>query len=419
MRTYFIADLNKAQVKNLERDKNVVVVYEKPVVTSPYDLEPTTPSFVNKQGYLDYFNIKYGWNYPGGAGENITIVDVEDGWILDHEDFSFNPYIYDNNGNSLSREDLVTVEKNKSHGTAVLGILGAEANNYGVTGVASFASIKIAVRKPNVGSAILRVLPALRGDIILIETQAKGPNHTNSQVGMIPVELYDSEFNAIKTATANNIIVVEPAGNGSQDLDSSTYSTCDANGLNRGTSYSGYPCFDVRTRDSGAIIVGASRYTSRGPNENTNRGSRIDISAWGENIVTTGYGTLFLPQVNRVSDLRQAYMRTFGGTSGASPIISGIIAQIQGRYKVLHNNRVLTPIGMRGLLKDERYSYESYGNIGRQPDVKLIFDGYLKETTQPNRCGKGVCNNKEECVLVDNVPTCRRIAGTGNPPKKM
>jgi hypothetical protein len=67
-------------------------------------------------------------------------------------------------------------------------------------------------------SAIMTNLVA--GDVILIEQQGVGP------VGeYVPVSWWKPNYDAIRTAVSNGIIVVEAAGNGAQNLDDPIYST--------------------------------------------------------------------------------------------------------------------------------------------------------------------------------------------------
>ena len=81
------------------------------------------------------------------------------------------------------------------------------------------------------------------GDVILLEQQSvQGPQFDpTTGRGLVPIEFEPEVFNAIKAATNKGIIVVESAGNGSENLDRA--------------SYDGK--FDRTKRDSGALIVGA------------------------------------------------------------------------------------------------------------------------------------------------------------------
>lgn len=51
-------------------------------------VDPNDNPLLTKQGYLreEGINAQYAWGFPGGNGANTTLIDVELGWHLDHED---------------------------------------------------------------------------------------------------------------------------------------------------------------------------------------------------------------------------------------------------------------------------------------------------------------------------------------------
>ena len=96
-------------------------------------------------------------------------------------------------------------------------------------------------------------------------------------------------------------------------------------------------------RDSGAIIVTAASSTAPhtrlayGPH-----GRRIDCYAWGQNINTLSSDS---------AGSTTAYTTGFGGTSGASPIITGAALAVQGRAQAQLGFR-FSPRQMRALLSN-------------------------------------------------------------------
>jgi subtilisin family serine protease len=108
-------------------------------------------------------------------------------------------------------------------------------------------------------------------------------------------------------------VVVEAGCNGRYDLDAYT-------------NLSGKRIFDRTSagfRDSGAIMVGAG--SSASPHTRlgfSNHGNRVDCYAWGENIDTA--------DTNDAGTDNTAYTTSFGGTSGASPIVTGAALLVQG-----------------------------------------------------------------------------------------
>lgn len=264
-----------------------------------------TPDFTPLQLYLGDAPIGLGMtaisSVAGARGRGVRLIDIEAGWNWSHEDlpepfYRFGP----------------AIDGWENHGTAVLGELVGKANGRGVEGIvpdlevgaASFSEIGVAAAI-DLASSVLDV-----GDIILIELHAPGPNapHGGGQFGFLPMEYWQDVFDAIRVATANGRIVVEAAGNGQQDLDDPIYG-----GL-----------FDRNVRDSGAVLVAAGTPLDLKAEWFTNHGSRIDLHGWGTSITTTGYGTLHDAGRNAL------YTTGFGGTSGASPMVCGAIASLQG-----------------------------------------------------------------------------------------
>jgi hypothetical protein len=167
--------------------------------------------------------------------------------------------------------------------------------------------------------------------------------------GFVPVEVEQVVFDAIQFATSQGIVVVEAGGNGAVDLD--TFQ--DVNGkqiLNRAST---------NFRDSGAIMVGAA--SSSVPHQRlsfSNFGSRIDCFAWGENIDTCGDGW--------TGTNANAYTTSFGGTSGASPIVTGAALLLQS-WKVKSGESRYSPSTLRALL-----SNPSLNTLSATPDKDMI-----------------------------------------------
>jgi hypothetical protein len=326
-------------------------------MTTVQFVDAVTPNYVSQQGYLNPapggIEAKYAWTLPGGKGQNVTIVDVEYSFNKNHEDLAWKsiPVI---TGQLYVYED---------HGTAVLGELVSQNNTFGVTGIAHLAKAAVAApcsSSSNCGSynpanAInVARTHTVKGDIILIEQQT--PVCGLSNYG--PLEWYQAVYDAIKTSTADGRIVVEAAGNGGVNLD--------------GTSCNNK--FNRKTRDSGAILVGAgatptSSQADRSRLDFSSYGSRVDLQGWGENIVTTGYGDLYTG-----TGKNQWYTSSFGGTSGASPIVTGAaailssIAQQRGMLK--------SPAWIRSTLvstgspQQAAPGFPITQHIGPRPDLK-------------------------------------------------
>ena len=223
------------------------------------------------------------------------------------------------------------------------------------------------------------------GDIILIEQHYPGPDGGNtcpnicncSQFAWVAMENFQADFDAIRHATARNIIVVEAAGNGQMDLD--------------GPQYQGR--FNRNVRNSGAILVGAGGAGDRSPACFTNFGSRVDVQGWGGGVETLGYGVISIAG----GDTRQWYTRNFNGTSSASPIVAGAAAALQGVYEARGLGRI-SPFAMRLLLTTTGTPQANHPNhIGPQPDLRRALHAILPQAAE---------------YVSQNVPTTMKVNET-------
>lgn len=281
-------DLKALQTELLKED-NVVAAYIKPPAEEPVAKNWTTGDLEGSQGYLEKapngIDAKYAWRFAGGRGDNISIADVEQGFNFDHEDFP------KNFGGFLAGDNI---DSSKNHGTAVLGVLAANDDTKGVTGISHNARI-YAISHNGLGTsqAIIRAADKMKkGDIILLEVHRRGPagNKDIRQDGYIAIEWWPDDFAAIVYAVGKGIVVVEAAGNGGEDLDARIYNT----------PQDGFPSnwknpFNKKNPQSGAVVVGAG-YPTAGKDLTkygySNWGSRVDTQGWGGGVATIGYGGL-------------------------------------------------------------------------------------------------------------------------------
>jgi len=328
-------------------------------------VNPADDPYNATQDYLDAapdgIDARWAWTQTNGEGAGVGFVDLEQGWFPGHEDFaSKSPtLVYGDN-----RDGVGSYKGN--HGTAVLGEVAADDNTLGVVGIApSVASVSMTSHYDSgtnttghVADAIVAVMPSMNvGDVLLLEIQRN----------LLPTETEDADFDAIRLAVALGIIVVEASGNGNNDLDAYT----DAFGDN---------IFDRTSpdfRDSGAIMMGACE--SALPHDRawfSNFGTRIDCFAWGENVTSCGYGDL-----DAGTGDNSTYTDTFGGTSSASPIVSGAAIILQGMYEANTGTR-LSPTQMRVILADPATGTLQgggvAGNIGVMPDLQAIINNTLQ-----------------------------------------
>ena len=337
---------------------------------------PSTPDYSPRQGYLDAapngIAARSAWSRPGGAGQGVTVCDLEYAWDLAHQDLPAVTEMIP--GGSSPGDPLGSVD----HGTAVLGEIVALADGMGVTGAAHGASAIVVpvfldgARRLSVAitAAVARLRP---GDVILIEQQVAGPRHAgrgpDDQFGLLPIEWIRSAYEAILTAVGNGIHVVEAAGNGGQDLDDPLY-----------TVSPGDHAPFTPEHDSGAIIVGASDIprafggvvADRSRLSGSNYGSRLDVQGWGFGVTTLGYGDLS----NSAPDGSQSYTADFGGTSAASAMVAGAVAILEGEYRAA-TGAPLAPSILRARLvsagtPQQSGRYPASQRIGPRPNVSGV-----------------------------------------------
>jgi len=377
-------------------------------------LATLTDPLAPDQGYLDPapLGIDAEWArlQPGGTGLDVGFADLEQGWLASHDDLGHcSPRIGDN------RDQIGSFTGN--HGTAVLGVIRAEPNGLGVVGIvpelgrwstiSHFRKASSGTSAATNGWVAETIIAALEtpdnpkgflseGDVLLLEVQR----------GCLPAEVDDPTFDAIALAVANGVTVVEAAGNGGKDLDAAL----DESGravFNRSSD---------ELADSGAIMVGAGE--SSLPHDRlwfSSYGSRVDCYAWGDSVVTCGYGDCILS-----TELEQThYTECFSGTSAAAAIIAGAALALQGMYKA-RTGRVLSPAQMRALLADPATGTAqgpgARGHIGVMPDLRAIA-GRLRLTPdvfiRDHACDDGKIPARERtCSCPDLAVVAAHSRGT-------
>ena len=309
-----------AIVNSLNELETVEIAYfaPRPELATAKEVQ-LTPNFQSGQYYLQAapigVNAYAAWQYPGGKGDNIKVVDIEGNWIETHED------LHGGTDDFHIAGDLINDPGWWNHGTAVLGEIAADSNGWGMTGIAFNVDLgTVSIGSMSTAEAItVATNNSVAGDVILIELHAPGPHYDfearDDQLGYVAMEYWQDNFDAIQTASALGRIVVEAAGNGAENYDD--------------TTIYGH-IFDPNFRFSGAIMVGASS-AQHVPASFTNYGQRVDVHGFGTwDVYSLGYGDLF------GSSPSTYYTGTFAGTSSASPIIVGSCAVLQGIHKAVH-----------------------------------------------------------------------------------
>ncbi|MED2237001.1 S8 family serine peptidase, partial [Bacillus thuringiensis] len=338
------------------------------VQSSSVALNPNKNPRFKKQGYLEAapygINAPFAWGVQGGNGNGITFVDMEYGWLLNHED------LLHQNIELMSGRNI---NQHVGHGTSVLGIVSSEDNEVGNIGIAPKAKAKVISQirdngQYNTADAILSAVNQLEaGDVLLLEAQASFDGYGDKY---LPVEVQPDIFDAIRAGTDKGIVIIEAGANGWNDLDQFK----DRKGkqvLNRNSK---------DFKDSGAIMVGAG--SSSFSHERmwfSNYGSRIDVYGWGENVDTT--------TAEQSRSAVNLYTSSFSGTSSASPIIAGAATLVQSIAKE-NLGQPYRPSELRAILSNQSTGTKSkdpYADkIGVLPDLKSILVNLGYEQRKPN-----------------------------------
>jgi len=334
------------------------------------------PDFTGMQGYLYAppvgLDAPSAWGYTGGQGEGGKFIDVELAWTEDHVDFPFARMFH--HGGAAEDPAQAYID----HGTAVLGEVIGQQNGFGIDGFApgieGYGMVAITVAEwPTVPQYFQEAVDNLEaGDVWLIELQMFPSGHSAT-----PMEFLQVNYDVIWTSTwARDILCIEAGANGSQNLDDSSWG-----GL-----------FNRNIRDSGAIMVGAGTPSGLVAESFSNYGSRMDVHAWGSQIVTTGYGDLYNegPQQSR-------YTAAFGGTSGASPMVTGAALCLTGIARAA--GIPFTPELIRAILHDTGTPQQGTRLIGPRPKLGAAANAILATTA----------------VAASGSPAALRIESAPNP----
>lgn len=259
-------------------------------------------------------NVINTWDTYRGAGQRIAIVD--DGLQTAHPDLAPNvDTVNDRDWNDSTVDDPnpdVTVD---DHGTACAGVAAARGNNgVGVSGAAPEATL-VGLRLIAATTTDNQEAEAMawKNDIIQIKSNSWGPNDDGVTLEA-PGPLTAAAF-ATATATGRGglgTIFVWAGGNGKESNDNS--------------NYDGY-ANSIYTIAVGAVTnTGAQSYYSE-------PGANLVVCAPSSGGLDPGITTTDLTgssgynyagAAGNLADL--AYTNEFGGTSSATPLVSGVVA---------------------------------------------------------------------------------------------
>ena len=331
-----------------------------PVPLSPIVAQPglsTTLAFINSQYGGGGFDIEgfenfatqlsnaetgVGVSAATARGLGVTVGVIDYSAYVNHEDLAGQVTVESGQTPFLKPGGDIDPD----HGTAVLGVLVAADNTFGITGVAPrssaiFYPAATSTQAGRVATAIVSAGEDLDvGDVLCIPLEL-------GNGGGAPV-CSDPTYNTLLGVTASlGVTNVCAAGNGGfQTL-------APASGVNNAVLVSSvWPGAQTPTPVSGAktpltntlanpgtIAPGNSycRYKSSNYSTAVGTGAGVDVSGWGTAICTLGGGTLWngnnaSSNPLEVNKLR-SYQQFFGDTSGASAMVAGLVCRIQAVAK--------------------------------------------------------------------------------------
>lgn len=268
-------------------------------------------------------------NITDGTSAKVAVIE----WAIyaDHEDFirdddeeGVGSGIIVEPGQTMIMIPAITAP---DHATACMSIINAQDNGLGVTGIVPEAeayffpltSIEEGPRELTAWASALGTLGY--GDVISCSYGGGGNLNTNQDT-----------WTLIRLASDLGISVSIAAGNDCSDM-SEEDNLGNSGGTVVGAGSPGRPNYR---------LAFSNYYTDPAASPDTN-GNMVHIQAWGDAVVSAGYGDLLmLPSDDEPDgDPRRSYSNQFGGTSAAAPQIAGLICALQGFCRQFYG----TPLG--------------------------------------------------------------------------
>ncbi|BBH46597.1 S8 family serine peptidase [Pseudomonas sp. KU43P] len=331
-----------------------------------------TPDFQALQRYLDEpgdrdkgLNIRKVWE-AGVKGRGARVHFSDGGLYPNHEDLQANERL---------KVIPPTVNAEPEHGTASAGILLARDNGFGMTGICHAAELFIYDNRAKDARGYSQTLKKLLaytrpGDIVAVNRQTA---NIDAMVAFLP-SLHDKTWwEVTRTLTERGAVVLNAACNGAYKTDVNAGTTA-----SYGVDLSHWRFFKDHG-DADAILVGACHSWDGKPHQYSNYHYRYRmLNAWGDSVATLGYGKL---QDKDGHD--RDYTHNYGGTSSATPIVTGALALIQS-YAIEQHHLYLNADQMHLLVTQSGYK-----------DATLPLEDRLPMGARPNVLGA--------LMLLDNI----------------
>jgi hypothetical protein len=323
-----------------------------------------------------------------GYGQGVTVAVLDYSAFVNHEDLK-------NRVTAEPNQTILLIDSapvRPQHGTAVLGVVGAEKNSIGVTGVAWGARMRfypVASREEGfrLTNALANAITDLdQGDVILMPL-ALG-QQVGSETAGFTILADPSVFLLATLAGQSGIAVVVSAGNDSAPVVTSPDDTADSGAFVVGACWPGQQLgFNPQDGSPAQLAFPGNNYC-RMPQSNFSdpeaATNAVHCSGWGTGVATTGWvepglyrGDNTSTDPLQVNQLR-TYSAQFGGTSAAAAMIAGWVACVQGFAKAYGEAPLGTFVPAPGLPPQLRDQITRPSNINKQcgEDYSTGFPGF-------------------------------------------
>jgi len=305
--------------------------------------------YLNAPGAKDKgLNIRKAWE-AGVKGRGARVHFSDGGLHVNHEDLRGNPKL---------KVIPPAVNSDPDHGTASVGVLLARDNGLGMTGVCHAAELFLYDNRANDARGFSQTLKKLlayarAGDIVAVNRQTANIN----ALGTFLPSLHDKTWwDVTQALTERGAVVLNAACNGTYKTDDNARTT-----QGYGVDLAQWSYFNDHG-DADAILVGACHSWDGRPHQYSNYSYRYRmLNAWGDSVATLGYGEL---QDKHGHD--RDYTDNYGGTSSATPLVTGALALIQS-YAIEQHHLYLNANQMHLLVMQSGYKDATLPGSDRLP----------------------------------------------------